>query len=74
MQIQKYENLYSKKLFIGNSGSYGVDYREMQIMKYSPESSFEVHITDGFKVLHIKYVHSKRQVVDALRKFRSANF
>jgi hypothetical protein len=58
---------------MGNDRPFTGEYREVQVLKYTPESSFEVHLTDGFRILHIKYLTTKREVVDLLKKFRTAN-
>lgn len=71
MELKKFENSYSKTLYMDNGGSYGIDYLEIQVLKVSPKSSYQVHLTDGFKIQKVKYPKTKREVIDLLRKFRA---
>lgn len=66
-----YENLCSKTLYINNSGSYGVNFKELKMTKSRFDSKIiEIVITDGYSDLEYFCCPNLKDAIRVLRKFK----
>lgn len=66
-----YENLYSKTLYVNNSGSYGVNFKELRMTKAQFGSGIiEIVITDGYKDIDYFCCPNLKGAIRVLRKFK----
>lgn len=68
MKVQKYQNLYSKMLYVNNAKPYGKGFKELQATKYPFHSGGCIKIVDGFNDTTIREWRNVKELIRLWRQ------